>query len=191
MFAAAIVLGSCGVAVAQGIFPAAFLAQKQTIATGGAGSNNFITSYTPAAMRTDSTYTVGYEFTVGASNITVIALGRFNNASTNIGSHPMAIWTASSGLLCSNTVNNTGKAVGIVYVSVTPTVLTNGQSYYIGANEFSSDYWASDVGATFTTNGCATVIASTYLIAGSPFWGTPTSVANSGLIYSGVSFQYQ
>ena len=96
-------------------------------------------------IRNDGSYSIGYQFTVGASNVTVSSLGVYvNNASLNT-THPVAIYnlngsfvTGESGLV--NVGPSTPKSAdSFAYVAVTPFTLLAGTSYLIGTSTVVND----------------------------------------------------
>ncbi|MEJ2494713.1 MAG: FlgD immunoglobulin-like domain containing protein [Ignavibacteriaceae bacterium] len=80
---------------------------------------------------------VGWSFTVGAVNITVESLGLYDSGDDGLSeSHQVGIWTSSGTLLSSTTIPvGTGATLssGYRYSSITPIVLSAGQTYVIGA----------------------------------------------------------
>jgi len=73
--------------------------------------------------------TLGYEFTANTSNVEVNALGALTGGTEQVG-----LWTESGTLLASATVTPADPVSnGFEWASITPVVLTAGQSYVVGA----------------------------------------------------------
>lgn len=110
---------------------------------------------TPAGARADGPYTVGYEFEIGGSPVTIDSLGIediLDGTSGGYGdglfsSHGVALWSSSGTLLRSATLP-AGMAAPLVdgfrYAPVVPLTLEAGQRYVLGANVGGGIEWFSD-----------------------------------------------
>jgi len=82
-------------------------------------------------------YNLGWEFTVGASDIVVNSLGFFDSTGAGLAtSHQIALWTTGGAQLATATVNaGNGNALvnGFRYSNIAGFTLTHGTSYVIGA----------------------------------------------------------
>jgi hypothetical protein len=118
------------------------------------------TSLSPTGRRSDGPYMIGYDFTVGASNITLNTLGAediTNSGAAGYGDGTFAasqvgIWNAAGTLLGSvNIKANTGSPIinGFRYERLaSPITLLAGQTYTIGAQKGGGVDYFSDGGST-------------------------------------------
>ncbi|MEO8426483.1 MAG: Ig-like domain-containing protein, partial [Verrucomicrobiota bacterium] len=125
--------------------------------TGAARSQTaFITSATLGTTRNDFNGWLGMKFTVGASPITVVALGRMCLTS-NSGTHPMKLIAASSGANVPNGAVSISLASGtagqFVYGSLAnPVTLSANTAYYLVSQETpGGDRWATEYTTVMTT----------------------------------------
>ena len=92
------------------------------------------------AILTDSPNEVGFsQGTAGwtfqpLTDISVTALGAFQDAVTNTPAIEVGLWNATGTLLASNTITTASLLVDqSMYESITPVTLMAGQTYYLGA----------------------------------------------------------
>lgn len=140
----------------------------------------FLTGYglSGESVRQDFTGFVGMKFTVGASPVTVSAVGRIcvaNNAQT----HTVKFVNASSGSDVSGgsaSVNMAGCTPGqFVYSTISPVTLPADASYYLVSQETQGgDLWYDQ--SVVSTTGAATVNTSVYSWNGS--WETGSANAS-------------
>ena len=127
---------------------------------------SFVTSAALGTIRNNYSGWVGFGFQVGASPITVSAVGRYV-VSGNSQTHTVKLVDASTGADVPNgsaTVVTSGAIPGaITYVPLSsPVVLTAGHSYYLLTQETSGgDQWY-DTNTALQTTGAATVTGSMY-----------------------------
>jgi hypothetical protein len=151
-------------------------------------TNNWITSLVMGTLRVDGPYCIGTQFTIGSTNITVIALGRYNCNTTNVQTHPIGLWNSTGTLLASTSVNALGAGIGFQTGAITPTTLTAGATYYVATIEGLGDQWFGFEGSeTFT--GAATENGAYYTGASVLTW--PSNSGGSGNLPDGVTFIYQ
>ena len=98
--------------------------------------------------------TLGWTFQP-QTDINVTALGAFNDVLHNSGNLEIGIWNSSGDLLTSSLVALTGTSSDSVYQSVTPVMLTAGQTYYLGAYSPSQTVYFYVVGPDSDTHGYA------------------------------------
>ena len=98
--------------------------------------------------------TLGWTFQ-SQTDINVTALGAFNDVLHNSGNLEIGIWNSSGDLLTSSLVALTGTSSDSVYQSVTPVMLTAGQTYYLGAYSPSQTVYFYVVGPDSDTHGYA------------------------------------
>lgn len=153
-----------------------------------ASGTNFVTGRTLGTPRTNGdNYFSGFRFVVGASNITVSQLGRYCTTGSS-GSHTIYIADNTGASVVSGTVDASSGANDWVFVSITPTVLTAGQTYNILSQEVSSGDTFYGDNTTLTTTAVATITHSVYgttSVGGSLTTNTPGE--NS---YGPVTFKY-
>jgi len=93
------------------------------------------TSATTSAI--GSNYNLGWEFTVGATDIVVSSLGYFDSTGAGLAtSHQIALWSTGGTQLATATVNaGNGNTLvsGFRYSNIANLTLTHGVSYVIGA----------------------------------------------------------
>lgn len=119
----------------------------------------FITGQTLGTIRNDFTAGLGFYFTVGASPITITALGRWVVAG-NTQSHVLDLLDPSTNLIESVTLNTTGQTAGTyAYAALaTPVVCTAGATYYVLSNEANGgDQWYSSDTVIVPTSDAAVV----------------------------------
>lgn len=154
---------------------------------GGGGGTAFVTGQTLGTSRTDGAdFYTGFKFTVGGSNITVSELGRYTQSGSS-GTHPIYIAASDGTPVVSGSINASSGANNFVYVSVTPTVLTAGQSYWLLGQEFTSAdaFYGDDT--TITTTAVATVTHSAYV---GTYGGAPTENVSGQKSYGPATFKY-
>jgi len=100
--------------------------------------------------------TLGWTFQ-SQTDINVTALGAFNDVLHNSGNLEIGIWNSSGDLLTSSLVALTGTSSDSVYQSVTPVMLTAGQTYYLGAYSPSQTVYFYVVGPDSDTHGYAII----------------------------------
>lgn len=111
---------------------------------------NQIITMTTGTTRSDA-YWVGFDFTVGASNITVCQLAR-QVVSGDSRSHTVTLFDAS-GVIVSGSVNTAGLAAGdYAVVSVPDTVLPAGSRYILAVDETVGDNWYTSHAITITNS---------------------------------------
>jgi hypothetical protein len=146
----------------------------------------FITSQSLGAAISTFTGCIGFQFTVGASNITVTDLGRWVIAG-NSASHVLTLQNIDGTPVSSVSVNTSGAPTAqYLYGSVTPAVLTSGVSYWLGSAEVTSTDEFSDL-TTVTVNSAATLDGYTYNVSGCP--NNPVAPI-AGAVYVPVNFKY-
>ncbi|MBV8903938.1 MAG: hypothetical protein JOZ22_09920 [Acidobacteriia bacterium] len=103
---------------------------------------SLISNQTLGSVRTDGPYCAGIQITIGAKNVTVTDLGRWVQAG-NTQSHQMVLEDSSGNILTSGNLATAGQSPGdYAYVSIPPTTLSAGGTYYILSQEYSSgDGW--------------------------------------------------
>ena len=121
----------------------------------------------------------GHPMTLGwmfqpQTDISVTALGAFNDALHGSGNMEIGLWNSSGDLLISSLVALTGTSTNSVYQSITPTMLTAGQTYYLGAYSSSQVYFYV-VGPDSDTHGYA--IMSPEIQLGGLAYNTNTAFA--------------
>jgi hypothetical protein len=132
----------------------------------------------------NSDETVGWRFTVGTSNISVLSLGWWDETPTTplAASHQVGIWTLGGALLGQTTVQTNSTLLGSFrYETITPFTLLANTSYLIGGRDLVTD------GDNYASSNTALVMASgvTFNEAarsanGSGFAAPTTLTANSG-----------
>ncbi|OGI66254.1 hypothetical protein A3A95_02045 [Candidatus Nomurabacteria bacterium RIFCSPLOWO2_01_FULL_39_18] len=130
------------------------------------GPTAFIVNKTLGTLRNDYGDWLGVQFTVGASPVTVEALGRIM-VSGNTGTHTVKLVKYSDGLDVSGgsvSINMTGgTSGGFKYTNLaSPVVLSAGATYYLVSQEVNGgDQWY-DYDTTVTSTSVATVDGSIY-----------------------------
>ncbi|HVZ11881.1 MAG TPA: prepilin-type N-terminal cleavage/methylation domain-containing protein, partial [Patescibacteria group bacterium] len=143
---------------------------------GGGGSTAFVVSKTPGTARNNFSGWAGMKITVGASPISVTALGRLVVAG-NTQTHNVKIVNAATGsdVPISNVAVNTANGTGgsFLYASYnSPIILSPSASYYILSSETSGgdQFYDSDTAITTTNvatvNSAASGTASPFVAAG-------------------------
>jgi Concanavalin A-like lectin/glucanases superfamily/Bacterial Ig domain/Chitobiase/beta-hexosaminidase C-terminal domain/Bacterial Ig-like domain (group 2) len=151
---------------------------------------DFVTSKTLGAIRNDYTGFVGMNITVGASPITVTALGRIVLAG-NTGSHVVKIVQASNGADVTGgsvTVNTAaGEPGSFAYASLSsPITLNANTSYYVVTQETQGgDQWYDYNNTIVQTTNVATVGTAIYGSGSSYF-----TEGSTGQTYGPVDFLY-
>jgi hypothetical protein len=150
-------------------------------------STEFITSSPSTALRSDFTGCVGFNFTVGASSITVTDLGRWVVSGNSL-SHTVKIVDTSGTIIVSASINTAGQPVGFTYTSIAPTVLIAATTYIILSEETSpGDEWYEVGPVTHVGGGIATINGGSYQLACS---GAPAIVFPGTDSYVTVNFKY-
>lgn len=109
-----------------------------------------LVSVTIGTPRTDFSGYVGFQFIVGAVNITVKQLGRYVLLG-NSGSHAVSIRDSGGTPITSTTVNTSGQTVGapIYGTASSEVVLTAGSTYYVLSQEtLGGDTWGDQAAVT-------------------------------------------
>lgn len=179
-----ILLASCGLCFGQKYMPFYLPA-----ASASSSSNNWATAFNVGSgggLRNDGPFVVGAQITIGATNVTVFALGRTNAAASTL-NHPMAIFNSGGVIVVSNTIPPMA-SIGQQWITVPDTVLTAGATYYIGSFENgNSDSWLDHMTATVSPS--ATLVTSTF--ASFPPFSAPTGAVTANTIYVGLTFAYR
>ncbi len=150
----------------------------------------YVTSQVLGTVRSNYTGFVGMRIGVGASQITVTALGRIF-ISGNSNTHTVKLVNATDGNDVAGgsvSLNMSGGTVGqFKYASLSgPVVLAAGATYYVVSQEtLGGDAWC-DVNTTVTTTSAATELSGVYGL-GAGGW---TSTGFAGRTYGPVDFQY-
>jgi len=161
ILAALLILVPSGYALAQGIFPAALLAQYPPAASGGSGAvgTNFWPLTWGSGSMNSGSFSLGNQFIVGATNITVSALTRYT-ASGNTQAHSVGLYNLAGTLLASNTITATNPTANVTMViAITPVVLSAHTTNMVVSQE-NADQFINNW--TVTTNGCATLAGDYY-----------------------------
>lgn len=139
---------------------------------GGAVGMPFITGYSSlGSLRNDFSSGVGFQFTVGASNITVTHLGRWV-ISGNAATHDVTLYdgvTVATDAIGSVTVDTAGQPVdAFVYEPLgSPITLTASGTYYLLSLELNGgDQWYNYSGTYPTTTADAMLAAACYAFGG-------------------------
>lgn len=106
-----------------------------------------------SAIATGHPMTLGWTFQP-QTDINVTALGAFDDVLHGSGNMEIGLWNSSGDLLISSLVALTGTSTNSVYQSISPTMLTAGQTYYLGAYS-SSEVYFYFVGPDSDTGGYA------------------------------------
>jgi hypothetical protein len=152
-----------------------------------------MTEGTAVAVAANANYTVGTQFTVGTSDLSVTSLGIWDESQDGLAvSHDVGLWNSGGTLLGSVTVpsGTGGSLVGSFrYIALgLPVTLTAGQSYTLGAT------YALNSADKYRPNSSTPVFSSDVSSPASR-WVTsatlarPTSTA-SGFAYVGPNLQY-
>jgi hypothetical protein len=117
---------------------------------------------TPGTSYTDGSWTFGIDFTVGASNLTVSALGYYDDALNGfVNNHEVGIYNSTGTLLASTTVTSADPLTGYFrYDSITPIVLLAGQTYRVVGVSHTDLYTWNDPG--FASLAGITYLGDTY-----------------------------
>jgi len=114
---------------------AALLATSLSVA-GPASAFTGLSFSSPGATNVDSTDTLGYQFQVGASSISLTGLGFYDFGQDGLQTaHDVGLWNNSGSLLTQVSVASGTSAplVGFYrYAAVTPITLASGQTYTVG-----------------------------------------------------------
>ena len=124
------------------------------------GSLEAMQGYVNPSADIYSAISAGFPVTLGwtfqpQTDINVMALGAFDDVLYNSGNLEIGIWNSSGDLLTSSLVALTGTSSDSVYQSVTPVMLTAGQTYYLGAYSPSQTVYFYVVGPDSDTHGYA------------------------------------
>jgi len=142
---------------------------------------------TLGTARTDGgNYYTGIRITIGAANVTVSELGRYTTAGSS-GTHPIYFAALDGTPVVAGSINAAGGANAMLFVSVTPTVLTAGQDYWLLCQEVTGGDTFYDDNTTITTTAVATVTHSAYVAT---YGGAPMTNGAAGHSYGPVSFKY-
>jgi uncharacterized repeat protein (TIGR01451 family) len=150
----------------------------------------YVTGKTLGTVRNDYTGFVGMKVGVGASPITVTALGRMFVAG-NSGTHIIKLVNAANGTdVAGGSVSLTmsgGTAGQFKYANLSsPVVLAAGATYYVASQETAgADFWHS-YNTTVTTTSVATKLSAVYGPGGA-VW---TSIGSAGQTFVPVDFKY-
>lgn len=116
-------------------------------------------SGTQSTYNGDGPWSMGFQFTTGASPVTIDALGAFDlNSDGFINPHQVGLWDAGGTLLTSATVTSADVLLGVGsdghgfrYASIAPIILAANSTFVVGASDFGSgDAYAYDpIGASF------------------------------------------
>lgn len=124
----------------------------------------------------------GFKFTVGSSDIVVTSLMRWNKAG-NADTHTVRLINSSCVDITTASINTTLGTPGTWQtVSITPTTLTHGQTYYVMSDEDGVDVYYIHCAATWT--GDITGVTSTFNTGG----GCTDDTANE--VHVPVNFLY-
>jgi hypothetical protein len=149
----------------------------------------YVTGRVLGTVRNDYTGFVGMRIGVGASPITVTALGRMYVAG-NSGTHVLKLVNANGSDVAGGSVSLTmsgGTAGQFKYASLSsPVVLAAGATYYVASQETAGgDYW-HNYDTTVTTTGVAAELSTGY----SPGGGVWIPDGTAGQTFGPVDFKY-
>jgi hypothetical protein len=150
----------------------------------------YVTGNTPGPVRNDYTGFAGMRIGVGASPITVTALGRMF-AAGNSGTHIIKLVNAVNGTdVPGGSVSLTmsgGTAGQFKYAPLgSPVVLAAGATYYVVSQETAGgDFW-HDYNTTVTTTSVATELSGVY----GPGGGVWTPIGSAAQMFGPVDFKY-
>jgi hypothetical protein len=166
------------------------------IATAPVVAQTGVVSFTGGSTFTgfSSDETVGWRFTVGASSISVISLGWWDQtpATDLAATHQVGIWTLGGTLLGSTTVQTNSALTGdFRYEAVTAFTLNANTSYLIGGRDLlgDGDNYISSV-ANLVTGAGITFNEAARSENGTGFAAPTTLSANTGGRF-GANFQYR
>jgi hypothetical protein len=147
--------------------------------------------------RTSADLSVGYQFTVGSNNLTVTALGYFDDSGDGLQqSHDVGLYSSTGATLGTVTVAS-GTTDPVVddfrYADLgAPITLFANTTYYIaGETGTAVDIWAdSSLGATITKSSDANTYIEYYDISSTLDF--PSTINNGGhdSVYFGPNFEY-
>lgn len=155
---------------------------------GGSAASWFATPPPGSGLRSDAGLSVGVAFTV-SSTVTVSELGRLF-VSGNVADHGVKLWDAANTTtpLVSATIlaASASDAAGMKWVSITPVVLTAGNSYRLAVVENSSGQdwmtqWTPSLVSQFAdVNSCYTTMPGDY----------PSNDGAGGTMYSSPGIKF-
>lgn len=158
------------------------------VSSASAVPHTLINSQNIGTLRNNFSGCVGFQFTVGASNITLTGIGRWVT-SGNSGSHLLYVTDTSGAVKASVTVNTSGATPNqYLYGSVSNTTLTASTSYNVYSTEANAgDQWSDNDAVVGNTLAASMVGAA----VGGSCPGSAT-VTNAGQhSYVPVNIQYQ
>jgi hypothetical protein len=129
------------------------------LTTRAQGSLEAMQGYVNPTTDIFSPITTGHPMTLGwifqpQTDISVTALGAFNDVLHGSGNMEIGLWNSTGDLLISTLVALTGTSTGSIYQSTAPVLLTADQTYYLGAYSSSPVYFYV-VGPDTDTDGYA------------------------------------
>lgn len=151
----------------------------------------FVTLKTLGTLRNDYTGWIGMKITVGASPLTVIALGRiavFGNSRT----HSVKIINAATGAdvpgatVSINAASGTPGSFAYSNLSVPITLSSNSSYYFVTQETSGTDFWY-DHNTTIQTTNVASGISAVYSDGSSPY----VIPSGTNQVYGPVDFRYQ
>jgi hypothetical protein len=160
-----------------------------TLASVAAHATTDAVTYTPGSEFTNGTWSLGWAFTVGSSNIDVTALGTFSDPGNPIQeSHDVGIFTTGGTLLAMTTVNPSLYVQDGYFADEilgSPLALSAGQTYVIAAETGSENY---SYGGSLTNSADVSWDYDLYTYSSSLVM--PTTSDGAGASYFGPNFQY-
>ena len=159
---------------------------------GGGGGTSFVTGETLGSSQSTGGTCDGFVFTVGASSINVVQLGRWV-LSGNTGTHTLSLTTgpANGTSLANCSVNTSGQGVGFTYCPITSTTLSASTQYglFDMSNSGTDSYYIIP-STTITHTSVATTNGGTY---GSISGNNCNSMAvdTDSTTYGPLDFKYQ
>jgi hypothetical protein len=159
------------------------------VAAVGAHATIDAVDYLPGVEATNGQWSLGWEFTVGATNLNVIALGTFSDPTNPIqDTHDVGIFTTGGTLLAMATVNPAlyVQSGDFAYETLsTPLALTAGSTYVIAGETGTENYSYS---GSLTNSVDVSWDEDLYL--SSPTLAFPTFNDGAAASYFGPNFQY-
>lgn len=145
--------------------------------TASGGFTLALTAQSLGTLRNDAGLDLGFKFTVGASPITVSALGRWV-VSGNSETHDVYI-RDSGGTLGTVNIDTSGAPAGAYFYATlgSPLVLSASTDYYIFSveNLLGDQWYSSDT--TVTASAEITVVGARFVLAGNPENGPDGSIS--------------
>lgn len=174
-------------AVAAACAGATIIVRGPVLPPAASAGTNFVTGYTLGTARTDgANYYVGFKFTIGGTNVTVSELGRYT-VSGSSGTHSIYIASDDGTPVVSGSIDASSGSNNWVFVSVTPTVLTAGQNYWLLCQEVTGGDTFYNDNTSITTTAVATTTHSAYAAT---YGGGPTQNTPGEYSYVPVTFKY-